>query len=197
MLFRSQESALLAASALGYPVAVKGLSRQVSHKSDAGLVALDVTDDEQLLAAFEKISTRLGRQDGDENRPRLMVQRMLSGGREVIIGGKRDTSFGPVVMFGLGGVYVEALEDVVFRLAPLSRGHARQMVNELHGSDLLYGVRGEPPVDLDAVLEALLSMSNLLIACPEIVEVEINPLLVRPADAAAIDARAVLRRQGT
>jgi acetyltransferase len=192
-----QESALFAASALGYPVAVKGLSRQVSHKSDAGLVALNVTDDHQLRAAFQQVLTRLRKHGGDEDRPRVMVQPMLSRGREVIIGGRRDPSFGPVVMFGLGGIYVETLKDVAFRLTPLSREQAQEMVNELQGNRLLYGVRGEPPVDLDAVLKALLSMSDLLIACPEVIEIEINPLLTLEDGAAAVDARAVLRSQGT
>jgi acetyltransferase len=126
-----------------------------------------------------------------------MVQQMLSGGREVIVGGKRDPSFGPVVMFGLGGIHVEILEDVAFRLAPLAREEAEEMIDELRGSPLLHGVRGEPPAAIDAIVEALLSMSRLLVACPEIVEVDVNPLLVFEEEAAAVDARAVVRRQKT
>ncbi len=194
---RDPERAQIAAATLGYPVALKGLSPQVPHKSDAGLVALGIANVEQLRVAFAEISTALDEQSHDAPTAGVMVQRMVSGGREVIIGGKRDPGFGPVVMFGLGGTYVEVLGDVVFRLAPLSREEARRMMDEVRGSLLLHGVRGEPPVDLEAVVDALLSMSDLLVACPEIVEIDVNPLLALEAGAAAIDARAVVKRQRT
>jgi len=122
---------------------------------------------------------------------------MLAGGREVILGGKRDPSFGPVVMFGLGGVYVEVFEDVAFRLAPLTREEAEEMVSEVRGSRLLRGVRGEPPADVEAVVEALLSLSRLLVECSKVVEVDINPLLVFERGVAAVDARVVVRSQRT
>jgi acetyltransferase len=126
-----------------------------------------------------------------------MVQRMLPGGREVIIGGKHDPSFGPVVMFGLGGIYVEALDDVAFRLAPLVREEAVEMVDQVQGSRLLRGMRGQPAVDRGAIVEALLAMSRLLVECPEIEEIDINPLLVFERGAAAVDARAIVERQRT
>lgn len=191
------ESALRAAAAFGYPVALKGLSTEVSHKSDAGLVALDVASAEQLRAAFGRVWAALEDLDHDASPKGILVQRMLTGGREVIIGGRRDPAFGPVVMFGLGGIYVEILEDVVFRLAPLRERDARQMMNDLRGSHLLRGVRGEPPVNSEAIVDALLSMSNLLIACPEIVEIDINPFLVLQEGAAAIDARAIVKSERT
>ena len=127
----------------------------------------------------------------------VLVQKMLSGGREVILGGKRDPSFGPVVMFGLGGVYVEVLEDVALRLAPLTREDAEEMVAEVRGSRLLQGVRGEPPADTEAIVEALLALSKLLVECPEVAEVDINPLLVFERGAAAVDARVVVKRAET
>jgi len=194
---RDQESALFAAGAFGYPVALKGLSPRVSHKSDAGLVTLDIADPKQLQADFQAISAKLGQESDDAASTRMMVQRMHPGGHEVIIGGKRDPSFGPIVMFGLGGIHVEALEDVVFRLAPISREQARQMMDELRGSRLLYGARGEPAADLEAIVNALLSMSDLLVACPEVVEIDINPLLVFEDHAAAVDARATISGQRT
>jgi acyl-CoA synthetase (NDP forming) len=121
----------------------------------------------------------------------VLVQRMLSGGREVILGGKRDPSFGPVVMFGLGGVYVELFEDVTFRLAPLTREEAEEMVSEVRGSRLLHGVRGEPPSDVGAIVEALLALSRLLVECPEVAEADVNPLLVFAQGVTAVDARVV------
>jgi acetyltransferase len=194
---RDPERAQSAAATLGYPVALKGLSPQVPHKSDAGLVALGIVNVEQLHAAFAKVFAALDEQSRDAPAAGVMVQHMVSGGREVIIGGKRAPGFGPVVMFGLGGTYVEVLGDVVFRLAPLSREEARRMMDEVQGSRLLHGVRGEPPVDLEAIVDALLSVSNLLVACPEIIEIDVNPLLALEEGAAAIDARAIVKRQRT
>ncbi|MEA3374991.1 MAG: acetate--CoA ligase family protein [Chloroflexota bacterium] len=190
------EGAQFAASAIGYPVALKGLSAEAAHKSDAGLVTLDVGSAEELQVAFADLMAALHDHAPDAG-PRIMVQQMLPGGDEVIVGGKQDPSFGPVVMFGLGGIHVEILEDVAFRLAPLTRAEAERMIDELRGGRLLRGVRGEPPADVDAIVEALMSMSRLLVACPEIVEIDVNPLLVFEAGAVAVDARAVVRRQET
>jgi len=191
------ESALFAAGAVGYPVALKGLSPAVSHKSDAGLVKLDLRDAEELQSAYAALEIALREHDPDPSSRRVMVQQMASEGHEVIVGGRRDPSFGPVVMVGLGGIHVEILEDVAFRLAPLAREEAERMIDELQGSRLLRGVRGQPPADLDAIADVLLSMSRLLVACPEIEEIDINPLVVFADGAAAVDARAIVRRQKT
>jgi len=191
------ESALFAASAIGYPVALKGLSAEVSHKSDAGYIKLDLGNASQLQDAFVKLRTILHRDAPDSPAQRFMVQKMLPDGHEVIVGGRRDPSFGPVVMFGLGGIHVEVLGDVALRLAPLSAEEAEQMVHEVRGIRLLRGARGAPSADLDAIIQALLAMSRLLISCPEIIEIDVNPLLVFEEGAAAVDARAVIRRQKT
>jgi acyl-CoA synthetase (NDP forming) len=122
---------------------------------------------------------------------------MLSGGWEVILGGKRDPGFGPVVMFGMGGIYVEVFEDVAFRLAPLTHEDAEEMISEVRGSRLLRGVRGESPADVEAVIETLLALSRLLAECPEVAEIDINPLLVFDQGVAAIDARVVVGGQKT
>jgi acyl-CoA synthetase (NDP forming) len=180
---------------MGYPVALKALAAEVSHKSDAGLVVLDVAEPGELRAAFAELSAALARRAPQAWG--VMVQQMLPKGREVIIGGKRDPSFGPVVMFGLGGVYVEILQDVAFRLAPLAREDAESMVDEVQGSQMLQGVRGQPRSDRGAIIDALLAMSRLLVECPEILEIDVNPLLVFEQGAAAVDARAVVERQRT
>jgi len=191
------EEALVAAGTLAYPVALKVLSPDVSHKSDVGGVALGIGNSETLQTEFAALLSRVEEHAPGARVQGVLVQRMLSGGREVILGGKRDPSFGPVVMFGLGGVYVEVFEDVAFRLAPLTREEAERMVSEVQGSRLLRGVRGEPPADVGAVVEALLALSRLLVECPEVVEVDVNPLLVFERGVAAVDARVVVRRQRT
>jgi acyl-CoA synthetase (NDP forming) len=117
---------------------------------------------------------------------------MVSGGLEVILGGKRDRSFGPVVMFGLGGINVEVFNDVAFRVAPLGRSDAEEMIEELRGKRLLDGVRGKPPMDRETLIKALLSLSCMLVENPRITEVDVNPLLVLEHGAAAVDARVVV-----
>jgi acyl-CoA synthetase (NDP forming) len=191
------EAALVAAAAIGYPVALKGLVADVSHKSDAGLVVLGIRDDESLQAAFAKVWSTMARCAPPAQVRRIMVQEMVPPGFEVIIGGKRDPSFGPVVMFGLGGIYVEILDDVAFRLAPLAPDQAESMIDEVRGSRMLQGLRGQPPVDRPAVVKALLAVSRLLVECPEVLEIDVNPLMALEHGAAAIDARVVLEGQRT
>lgn len=191
------EGALVAAGTLAYPVALKVLSADVSHKSDVGGVALGIGNSKTLQTEFAALLARVEEHAPGARVQGVLVQRMLSGGREVILGGKHDPSFGPVVMFGLGGVYVEVFEDVAFRLAPLTREEAEGMVSEVQGSRLLRGVRGEPPADVGAAVESLLALSRLLVECPEVVEVDVNPLLVFERGVAAVDARVVVRRQRT
>jgi len=193
----SVDEALIAAGVMGYPVALKVLSAGLPHKSDVGGVVLDIRNPEALRAEFPALVARVEECVPEARVEGVLVQRMFSRGREVILGGKRDPSFGPVVMFGLGGVYVEVFEDVAFRLAPLTREDAEGMISEVRGSRLLRGVRGEPPADVGAVVEALLALSRLLVECPEVAEVDVNPLLVFERNVAAVDARVVVRRQKT
>ncbi len=189
------ESALIAASLIGYPVALKALSPDILHKSDAGALVLGVGSRDALREEFPALLARVRERTGDIRG--VLVQRALSGGREVILGGKRDPSFGPVVMFGLGGVYVEVFEDVAFRLAPLTPEDAETMISEVRASRLLRGVRGEPPADVEAVVESMLAVSRLLVECPEVAEIDVNPLLVFERGVAAVDARVVVRGQKT
>ncbi len=189
----SVEGALVAAGAMGYPVALKVLSADISHKSDVGAVVLDVEEPEALRAEFPALLARVEERAPGAQVAGVLVQQMFAGGREVVLGGKRDPSFGPVVMFGLGGVYVEVFEDVAFRLAPLTREDAEEMISEVRGSCLLRGVRGEPPADVGAVVEALLALSRFLVECPEVAEIDVNPLLVFERGVAAVDARMVVK----
>ncbi|HET91850.1 MAG TPA: CoA-binding protein [Chloroflexi bacterium] len=182
----ADEAAALA-EGVGFPVALKRVAPGVVHKADVGGVALNLADGGAVRAAFERM---VG--SGEQG----FVQRMAPpGGLEVIVGAQRDEQFGPLVMFGLGGAYVEVLRDVAFRLAPLSAAEAREMVTETAAGKLLAGVRGQPPGDVEAVGEALRRVGQLMTDWSEVAEVDLNPLIVSPAGegAWAVDVRIVLR----
>jgi len=125
---------------------------------------------------------------------KLMVQRMVGGGLEVILGGKRDRTFGPVAMVGLVGIFVEAFDKVAFRVAPLSRTDAQDMVGEIRGKRLLEGFRGRPPLDREALIKAITSVSSMLTENPAITEIDINPLLILQSGAVALDARVLVNQ---
>jgi acyl-CoA synthetase (NDP forming) len=163
------------------------------HKSDAGGVALGLANADAVREAFAQIvEPGLALSDGAGER--AFVQRMAPKGLEVIVGAQRDAQFGPLVMFGLGGATVEVLRDVAFRLAPLSEVEAREMVAETAAGRLLAGVRGQPPGDQNAVVEALLRVGQLMADLPKVAEVDLNPLIVGTAGegAWAVDVRIVL-----
>lgn len=186
------DGAAEAADGLGYPVVLKALSAHVVHKSDVGGVALGLTDREAVRREAEAMRARVRARVPEATDLRFLVQRMIEGGVEVILGGKRDPSFGPVVMFGLGGVFVEVFGDVSFRVAPLSRADAEEMIEEIRGKALLAGARGRPPADREALIQAILAFSRLLVENPSLAEVEINPLLALPGGVVAVDARWVV-----
>ena len=179
------EAAALAEQ-VGYPVALKRVAPGVVHKSDAGGVTLNLKDAAEVRTAFTRMvgSAEQG-----------LVQQMAPRGLEVIVGSRRDPQFGPLVMFGLGGTYVEVLRDVTFRLAPLSPAEAREMVQKTAAGRLLAGVRGQPPGDIEGVVEALLHVGHLMADLPQISEVDLNPLIVGPAGKGiwAVDVRLVLK----
>jgi acetyltransferase len=171
------------------PVALKIISPKISHKSDVGGVILNIGDLPEAEGAYQEIQ-RLA--EGD--RSGILVQKMISQGREVILGAKRDPSFGPVVLFGLGGIYVEIFKETSLRVAPINRSEAEEMISELKTSGILKGVRGARPLDIEALVENLLRLSQLMIDFPEIEGVDINPVKVLEKGAIAVDARIVLRR---
>lgn len=189
------EEAVAIAREIGYPVVMKIRSPEISHKSDVGGVALGLTSDRAVSSAFRRI-VRSARTHRPEARILgVTVQKMVTGGQEVIVGSKWDEQFGPVVMFGLGGVLVELLRDVSFRLAPLTREDAWEMIDEVRTSKLLRGFRGAEPADVESVVDVLLRVSRLVSDFPEIAEVDVNPLKVFKAGAGcrAVDARLFLR----
>ena len=194
-LAKDSDEAVAAAESMGYPVVMKIASPDILHKTDIGGVKLNLTSASDVRDAFDLIVYRATRHMPDATIWGCQVQQMVKGGREVIIGMNRDPQFGPLLMFGLGGVYVEALKDVTFRVAPIDRREAREMLTEIRAFNLLRGVRGEKPADLDAVADALVRVSQLVTDFPDIVELDINPLLVFPAGQGVLglDMRLALR----
>ncbi len=193
-LVTTAEEAVKAAEEIGYPVVMKIASPDILHKTDIGGVRLDLYDASDVQDAFDLIIYRATRHMPEAEIWGMLVQQMMPRGKEVIIGMNRDPQFGPLLMFGLGGIYVEALRDVSFRVAPLSKQEAREMVAQIRSYHLLRGVRGESPADIEAIVECILRMSQLVTDFPEIVEMDINPLVVYEVGrgTVALDARLVL-----
>jgi acetyltransferase len=193
----SVEEAVAVAGHLGYPVVLKIASPDVPHKSDVGGVVLDVNDAEAVRAAFAGIMARVRAAKPEARLDGVTLQPMLRGGQEVIVGAMRDEQFGPLIMFGAGGVEVEGQRDVAFALAPLSRAEAEQLLDQTFAGRRLRGFRGSAAADRDAVIDRVLRVAQLMIDQPPIAEIEINPLRVM-ADgqgALAVDARVRVQRR--
>jgi acetate---CoA ligase (ADP-forming) len=195
---KTTDEAVALARQIGYPIVLKIASPDILHKTDVGGVKVGLRDGQEVRDAFELITYRAQRYLPDARLWGCLVQQMAPpGGIEVLIGMKRDRQFGPLVTFGLGGIYVEALRDVTFRIAPFSRQEARAMLGEIRARALLDGVRDQPPADKDTLVDALLRVGQLAQDFPEIVELDINPLVVYPLGegVTAIDMRLVLRER--
>ena len=176
----SAAAAEAAARTLGFPVAVKLASRTITHKSDIGGVVLDAPSGEAVSRAYRQIRKRveaLGRLDEMEG---VVVQKMISSGIEVLVGVTQDSSFGPLLMFGIGGMMVELMKDVQVRIQPLTDVDAREMVRSIKGYPLLEGWRGAPPADVAAAEELLLRVSQMVEELPEIAEMDLNPVKLLP-----------------
>jgi len=185
------DEAVAAARGIGFPVAVKMNSPDVTHKSDAGGVFLQVADDAGVRAAFRAIRDaegKLGARAGG-----ALVCAMAPAGHEVIVGVTKDPQFGHAVMFGLGGIFVEVMKDVSFRVAPLSEKDAVEMIREVRGYRALTGLRGKPSGDIDALRGLLLQLSAFLASHPEIEEMDLNPVIVHARGLSIADARVVVR----
>jgi len=193
-LAKTADEAVRVAEEMGYPVVMKIASPDILHKTDVGGVKLNLRSPDDVRDAFDLMVYRAGRYVPDALIWGCQVQQMVSGGREVLLGMSRDPQFGPLVAFGLGGIYVEALKDVSFRVAPFSRQEADEMIHEIRAYPLLEGIRGEAPADHEAMVDALIRISQLVTDFPEIVELDINPLMVfeEGRGAMAIDMRLVL-----
>jgi 4-hydroxybutyrate---CoA ligase (ADP-forming) len=178
VLVNNENDAINASNKIGYPVVMKISSKDVIHKSDSGGVKVGVKDAVEVKDAFNLILSNVKARHPNADIKGILVQEMITRSRETILGAKQDKLFGPLLLFGLGGIYVEILKDVIFRLAPISESEARNMVESIKTIDLLKGARGEKYSDISSVVDCLLRLSQLVVDFPEIEEFDINPLLV-------------------
>jgi len=179
---------------VGFPVVMKVSSEDIVHKFDVGGVLVGIRDEQQASESYDRIMASCRKADPNAVIRGVYVQKMVTGGEEVILGAKRDPSFGPVIMFGLGGIFVEVFKDVRFRVAPVGPRHANQMVREIRAFRMLAGARGKAPRDVAAIEECIQRLSILVLDCPQIAELDINPLIVRDEGqgAFAADSRILL-----
>ena len=193
-LVRTIPEAVACAGELGFPVVMKGASNNILHKSDARVVAVNIKDNEELERSFREIMHNMRRVNSKAVIDGMLIEKMAPEGKEIIIGMKRDPSFGPLIMFGMGGIFVELFKDVAFRIAPLARSDIQQMIESTKAYQLLKGWRGEPAYDIQAIQCAIMQLSQLAVDNPSISEIEINPLRVLPQGdgALVLDCRMIL-----
>ena len=190
---KSADEAAKLARAVGFPVALKLASHSIVHKTEIGAVRLNLSDEESVRRAFEEIRSRLARDGMLDAMDGVLVQPMILSGVEVMVGVTADPLFGPLIAFGLGGIHVEILGDVRFRVTPLSDRDAAEMVREIRGFRLLEGYRGHPPADVEAIQDALLRVSRLVEEVPEIGELDLNPIFALPPGQGCVIADARIR----
>ena len=197
ILVTNEEESVRAAEEIGYPVVMKIVSPQIIHKSDAGGVKIGIKNQSEAIKAFNEILLNAKKYNPNAEINGVLVQEMISSAKETILGAKRDPLFGPLIMFGLGGIYVEILKDVIFRLAPIDEDMANEMVNSIKTIKLLKGARGEKESDIDGIVESIQRLSQLVNDFPEIEEFDMNPLLVleKGNGVRAVDVRIGLKNQ--
>jgi acetate---CoA ligase (ADP-forming) subunit beta len=193
-LATSKEQAVAISQKLGFPIALKIASADVVHKSDAGGVKLGLKTVAQVGKAYDDIMKSIKKAFPDAKIEGVSVQTMAKPGVEVIIGMSKDAQFGPVLMFGLGGVLVEILKDVSFRIVPLLKRDAKEMIRDIKGFPLLQGYRGSEPVDIENLENILLKVSEFVEKTPEVKELDLNPIFAYKDGAVAVDARVILEK---
>lgn len=188
----NEEEAVLAAARLGFPAVMKIVSPDILHKTEAGGVLLNLGDQRSVANGFSRIVANALEHKPGARIVGVLVQKMSAPGIEVIVGGIMDPQFDQVVMFGLGGVFVEVLQDVTFRVAPIKIDDAREMVHEIKSYRLLKGYRAQPRADEESIARILVSTSRIMMENSEIEEMDLNPVIVYPQGASAVDARIIL-----
>ena len=191
-LAKTRDEAISLSKEIGFPVVLKIVSPDVLHKTDAGGVKLGLGDEEAVGKAFDEIISAIKKNEPNANIHGVSVQNMARPGVEVIIGMSKDPQFGPVLMFGLGGILVEVLKDVSFRIVPLTKRDAREMIKEIKGYPILEGYRGQEPSNVAVLEDYLLKVSDFVDGRPEIKELDINPIFAYSDGAVAVDARVIL-----
>ncbi len=189
---RNENQAVLCARKLGYPVVLKVSSPDIIHKTDAGGILVNLEDEEEVRRGFRSIIRNAKKYDRKAKINGVDVFKMIPEGTELIVGLKKDPQFGPVIMFGLGGIFVEVLKDVSFRLAPLKRKDAKEMISEIRGYKILEGIRGKKPANIKGIENVLLKVSELVMKKPGIKELDINPLFAYDNKIVAGDVRIIV-----
>jgi acyl-CoA synthetase (NDP forming) len=191
-LAKNEAEAIKFAEHMGFPVVLKIVSPDIIHKSDVGGVMIDLKTAKDVREAYRQILANVKKHKADAKIIGLLVQEMAPSSTEVIVGAIKDPQFGPTVMFGLGGIFVEVLKDVTFRVAPITEEEACEMITEVRAYPLLKGYRNTPPADIDAIVKILLKTSRLVMEHQEIKELDLNPIIVYKKGAKAVDARIIL-----
>jgi len=194
-LAKSAEQASSVAQKLGYPIVLKIVSQDILHKTEAGGVLLGIQNPVDVRNGFSRIVDNARRYNSNAKLEGVLVQRMAPPGREIIIGGLVDPQFGQTLMFGLGGVFVEVLRDVTLRIAPIVKQDAQEMIREIKAYPILKGFRGQPPADEDAIVDILLSASDLMMENQDINQMDLNPVMIYDKGASIVDARMILQRR--
>ena len=191
-LAKNETEAAKFATSIGFPVVLKIVSPDIVHKSDVGGVIVSVKNVQEVRSSYIQIMGNVKKHNPKARIVGMLVQEMAPAGTEVIVGSIKDPQFGPALMFGLGGVFVEVLKDVTFRIAPLNEDEAAEMISEVKAYPLLKGYRNTPPADLKAIIQILLNTSKLVMDNPEIKELDLNPIIVYEKGAKTVDARIIL-----
>jgi acyl-CoA synthetase (NDP forming) len=194
---KSPEEAATIANRIGYPVALKVVSPQILHKTDARAIKLNIRNETELKAAYQEVIANSKRYDPKAEIQGVLVQEMVQGGREMIVGVSHDPQFGPTIMFGLGGIFVEVMKDIALRVAPITRNDAEEMIKEIKGRNILGAFRDKPEADIDSIIDTLLKISKLCDDLREtVLEIDINPLMVfdKGKGVKVVDALVVLRK---
>jgi len=189
---KNEAEAVKFAEAIGFPVVLKVVSPDIIHKSDVGGVIVGLKSAREVRDAYKRILENVKKHRADAKIVGILVQEMAPASTEVIVGAIKDPQFGPALMFGLGGIFVEVLKDVTFRVAPINEDEAREMITEVRAYPLLKGYRNLPPADIEAIIKILLNTSRLVMENEEIKEVDLNPIMVYEKGAKTVDARIIL-----
>jgi acetyl-CoA synthetase (ADP-forming) len=189
---KNEAEAVKFAEEIGYPIVLKIVSPDIIHKSDVGGVVVGLKTAKDVRNAYKQILSNVKRHKADAKIVGVLVQEMAPSSTEVIVGAIKDPQFGPALMFGLGGIFVEVLKDVTFRVAPITVDEAREMITEVKAYPLLKGYRNQPPADIEAIVQILLNTSRLVMEHQEIKELDLNPIMVYEKGAKTVDARIIL-----
>jgi acyl-CoA synthetase (NDP forming) len=188
----SMHEAVLKANDIGFPVVLKVISPQILHKSDVGGVILNIRDEKELEVQYEKLLVEIGKREPSAKVLGVLIEKMMPPSTEVIVGGIRDSQFGPSIMFGIGGIFAEIYDDVAFRVAPIDKIDASNLIHELKGYKILEGARGKPPADLDSITNILTSVSDLMMEHEAINQLDLNPVIVYSDSVCAVDSRIII-----